>query len=59
MNMEIVGTHFSLTLGAWRLRFSVAVEDTDLQAQSTPALVDSPLRFASSDKQTQIYPNRR
>lgn len=27
--MEIIGTNFSLTLGAWRLRFALAVEDTD------------------------------
>ena len=27
--MEIFGTNFSLTLGAWRLRFVLAIEDTD------------------------------
>ena len=25
--MEILGTHFTLTLGAWRLRFVLAVEE--------------------------------
>jgi hypothetical protein len=27
--MEIFGTHFTLSLGAWRLRFVLALEDTD------------------------------
>lgn len=27
--MEILGTNFVLTLGAWRLRFVLAVEDAD------------------------------
>jgi hypothetical protein len=27
--MEIFGTNFSLSIGAWRLRFVLAVEDTD------------------------------
>jgi hypothetical protein len=27
--MEIFGTNFSLALGAWRLRFVLALEDTD------------------------------
>jgi hypothetical protein len=27
--MEIFGTNFSLALGAWRLRFVLAIEDTD------------------------------
>ena len=25
--MEIIGTHFTLSLGAWRLRFLLAIED--------------------------------
>lgn len=25
--MEILGTHLSFTIGAWRLRFSLAIED--------------------------------
>ena len=28
--MEIFGTNFSITLGSWRLRFCVALEDTDM-----------------------------
>jgi hypothetical protein len=27
--MEFIGTNFSLTLGAWRLRFSCALEETE------------------------------
>jgi hypothetical protein len=27
--MELLGTNFSLTLGAWRLRLVLAIEDTD------------------------------
>jgi hypothetical protein len=29
--MEILGTNFTLSLGAWRLRFVLAIEDTDAQ----------------------------
>ncbi len=29
--MEIVGTNFTISLGAWRLRFVLAIEDTDEQ----------------------------
>ncbi|MBV9332905.1 MAG: hypothetical protein JO146_02775 [Candidatus Eremiobacteraeota bacterium] len=27
--MEIIGTNFSLALGSWRLRFVLALEETD------------------------------
>jgi hypothetical protein len=27
--VEIIGTNFSLTLGAWRLRFVLALEESD------------------------------
>lgn len=27
--MELFGTNFAITLGSWRLRFCVALEDTD------------------------------
>ena len=27
--MEIIGTNFALSLGAWRLRFLLAIEDQD------------------------------
>jgi hypothetical protein len=27
--MEILGTHFSLSLGSWRLRFVLAIEEAD------------------------------
>lgn len=27
--MEIFGTHFSLSLGSWRLRFVLAIEEAD------------------------------
>ena len=29
--MDIVGTNFTLSLGAWRLRFVLALEDADSQ----------------------------
>ncbi|MGC1380927.1 MAG: hypothetical protein WA814_07875 [Candidatus Baltobacteraceae bacterium] len=29
--MEIIGTHFTLSLGAWRLRFAFAIEETEEQ----------------------------
>ena len=59
MTMEIMGTHFSLTLGAWRLRFSLAVEDADLQAPATATKQETPLRLASSEKLDRIFPKRR
>lgn len=57
--MEIMGTHFAINLGAWRLRFSLAIEDTDLQQPAQQSLPESPLRAVSSEKFTRIYPNRR
>ncbi|MGB6521558.1 MAG: hypothetical protein WBE83_07285 [Candidatus Cybelea sp.] len=27
--MEIIGTNFTLALGSWRLRFVLAIEDSD------------------------------
>ena len=32
--MEIFGTNFSVALGAWRLRFVLALEDTDAAPQT-------------------------
>lgn len=32
--MELFGTNFAITLGSWRLRFCVALEDTDTPAAS-------------------------
>lgn len=57
--MEIMGTHLSFTIGAWRLRFSLAVEDTDLQAQPQQSKAETPLRLPSSEKLARIFPNRR
>ncbi len=57
--MELMGTHFSLTIGAWRLRFSVAIEDTDLQAQPAVQKPEPPLRLPPTEKVNGIYPNRR
>ena len=31
--MEIIGTNFTLSLGAWRLRFLLAIEDRDEPAK--------------------------
>jgi hypothetical protein len=30
MTMEILGTNFTISLGSWRLRFVLALEDTDV-----------------------------
>jgi hypothetical protein len=29
MTVEIIGTNFTVSLGAWRLRFVLALEETD------------------------------
>lgn len=34
--MEILGTNFSISLGAWRLRFVLAIEDTDTAPMPKP-----------------------
>lgn len=34
--MEIIGTNFTLLLGAWRLRFVLAIEDADAAPASKP-----------------------
>lgn len=34
--MEILGTNFAITLGSWRLRFCLAVEDVDAPAPPQP-----------------------
>jgi hypothetical protein len=36
MMMEIFGTTFTLTLGSWKLRFCVAIDDVDA-AHAAPA----------------------
>jgi hypothetical protein len=40
--VEIFGTNFSLALGGWRLRFVLALEDTDA---APPAKVRPPHRM--------------
>lgn len=35
--MRYLGTSLSLTIGAWRLRLQIAVEDADDDAQPPPA----------------------
>lgn len=47
--MEIVGTNFSLTLGAWRLRFVLAIEDTDA-AQAAKARPPHRMRVVPEDE---------
>jgi hypothetical protein len=37
--MEILGTNFSITIGSWKLRFCLAIEDTDMPV---PAPVRAP-----------------
>lgn len=57
--MEIMGTHLCFAIGAWRLRFSLAIEDTDVQLQTQQTRAETPLRLPSSEKLTRIFPNRR
>ncbi len=59
MTVEIMGTHFCITLGPWRLRFSLAIEDADASQQQTPEPVASPPRLMQADKINRFYPNRR
>lgn len=40
--MELLGTNFSISIGNWRLRFVLAVEDTDVPA---PAKARPPHRM--------------
>ncbi len=40
--MEILGTSFAITLGSWRLRFCLALEDVDAPA---PAKAETPHRI--------------
>lgn len=54
--MELMATQFSLTIGAWRLRFSVAIEDADLQAQQATQKVESTLRIAP--RKSQRHPSK-
>jgi hypothetical protein len=35
--MEIMGTNFTITLGSWRLRFCLAIEDTDAPQPMQPS----------------------
>lgn len=37
--MEIFGTNFSITLGSWKLRFCLAIDDVDMPM---PARVQAP-----------------
>jgi len=45
--MELIGTNFSITLGSWRLRFCLAVEDIDAPA---PAAKPAPHRVRVVDE---------
>jgi hypothetical protein len=47
--MEIFGTNFILTLGAWRLRFVLAIEDTD-EAQPAKARPPHRMRVVPEDE---------
>jgi hypothetical protein len=47
--MEIAGTHFAITLGSWRLRLSIAVEDVDAP-QSMKPKVPHRLRVVPDDE---------
>ncbi len=47
--MEIFGTNFAITLGSWRLRFCVALEDTDA-APLTKAPVPHRVRIVPEDE---------
>jgi hypothetical protein len=49
--MEFFGTNFTLTLGSWRLRFVVALEDTDeLPHQRSAAKPPHRMRVVPEDE---------
>jgi hypothetical protein len=57
--VEIVGTHLCLNIGPWRLRFSLAIEDTDVQQAPMPEAIVAAPRLLPADKINRFYPNRR
>jgi hypothetical protein len=46
--MDILGTNFSITLGSWRLRFCLALEDVDAPAVPQQTIPQR-LRFVSEE----------
>jgi hypothetical protein len=47
--MELLGTNFTITLGSWRLRFVLAVEDTEAPPAPKPH-VPHRLRVMAEDE---------
>ncbi len=47
--MEILGTNFTLSLGSWRLRFVLALEDTD-DAQKEKKQIPHRVRVVPEDE---------
>jgi hypothetical protein len=47
--MEILGTNFAITLGSWRLRLVIAVEDVDAPQPAKPK-VPHRLRVVPDDE---------
>ena len=45
--MQYMGTAFSVTLGAWRLRFSLALEDAPHDCAARPLTAPAPLHRPS------------
>jgi hypothetical protein len=57
--MELLGTHFSLNIGSWRLRFAFAIEDADIASTSAAVAPARDLRLTSDEKFDRIFPNHR
>ncbi len=57
--MELIGTHFCLNIGSWRLRFALAIEDAELAPPAAAVAPSRDLRLASDEKLNRIFPNRR
>ncbi|HTX58451.1 MAG TPA: hypothetical protein VMH02_02155 [Verrucomicrobiae bacterium] len=48
--MEILGTNFTLALGAWRLRFVLAIEDSDVAPAMPRARPPHRMRVVPEDE---------
>jgi hypothetical protein len=57
MTVQILGTNFALTLGSWRLRFVLALEEGDEQARERVAPPHR-LRVVPEDEFVRYGPGR-
>lgn len=50
--MDLIGTNFSLTIGTWRLRLGVAIEDTTMPEELPRAAYAQRPRFVREEEFT-------